>query len=67
MWPKDCLIEMYNLGYGPGTIGSLYEINKTSNILVGISVGKTPRINVEEVVQQEVYLAQLCVVHPHQE
>ena len=25
LWLKDCLIEMYNLGYSPGTI-SLYEI-----------------------------------------
>ena len=51
LWLKDCLMEMYNLGYSPGTVRSLYEINKTSNIVVD----KGP------------YLAQLCVVHQHQE
>ena len=50
--PKDCLIEMYSLGYCPGTIRSLYEINKTSNIVVDTPVGKTPSIIVEEVVKQ---------------
>ena len=26
LWLKDCLIEIYNLGYSPGTIRSLYMI-----------------------------------------
>ena len=52
LWLKDCLIEMYNLGYSPGTIRSLYEINKTSNIVVDTPVGKTSSITVEEVVKQ---------------
>ena len=52
LWLKDCLIEMYNLGYSPGTIRSLYEVNKTSNIAVDTPVGKTPSITVEEVVKQ---------------
>ena len=43
---------MYNLGYCPGTIRSLYEINKTSNIVVDIPVGKTSSITVVEVVKQ---------------
>ena len=43
---------MYNLGYCPGTIRSLYEINKTSNIVVDIPVGKTSSITVGEVVKQ---------------
>ena len=43
---------MYNLGYSPGTIRSLYEINKTSNIVVDTPVGKTSSITVEEVVKQ---------------
>ena len=42
---------MYNLGYSPGTIRSLYEINKTSNIVVDTPVGKTSSITVEEVVK----------------
>ena len=29
LWLKDCLIEMYYLGYSLGTIRSFYEINKT--------------------------------------
>ena len=49
LWLKDCLIEMYNLGYSPGTIRSLYGINKTSNIVVDTPVGKTASITVEEV------------------
>ena len=52
LWLKDCLIEMYYLGYSPGTIRSLYEINKTSNIVVDTPVGKTSSITVEEVVKQ---------------
>ena len=43
---------MYNLGYSPGTIRSLYEINKISNIVVDTPVGKTASITVEEVVKQ---------------
>ena len=49
---KACLIEIYNLGYNPGTIRSLHEINKTSNIVVDTPVGKTSSITVEEVVKQ---------------
>ena len=52
LWLKDCLIEMYNLGYSPDTIRSLYEINKTSNIVVDTTVGKTSSITVEEAVKQ---------------
>ena len=26
LWLKDCLIEIYNIGYSPGTIRSLHEI-----------------------------------------
>ena len=52
LWLKDCLIEMYNLRYIPGIIRSLYEINKTSNIVVDKPVGKASSITVEEVVKQ---------------
>ena len=41
LWLKDCLIEMNYLGYSPDTIRSLYEINKTSDIVVDTPVGKT--------------------------
>ena len=43
---------MYNLAYSSGTIRSLYEINKTSNIVVDTTVGKTSSITVEEAVKQ---------------
>ena len=49
---KDCLIEMYNLGYSPDTTRILYEINKTSNIVVDTQIGKTSSITAEEVVKQ---------------
>ena len=52
LWLKDCLIEMYNLGYSPGTIKRLHEINKTSRIVVDTPVGKTSSITVEQVVKQ---------------
>ena len=57
LWLKDCLIETYNLGYSPGMIRSLYEINKTSNIAVDTSVEKTSSKTVEEEVKQGLYLA----------
>ena len=50
---------MYNLGYSSGTVRSLYEINKTSNIAVDTPVGKTSSITVEEVVKQG---TQLCPI-----
>ena len=28
LWLKDCLLEMFNLGYDPNTLTSLYEMNK---------------------------------------
>ena len=43
---------MYNLVYSPGTIRSLYELNKISNIVVGTPVGKKSSITIEEIVKQ---------------
>ena len=43
---------MCYLGYSPGAIRSLYEINKTSNIVVDTPVGKTSNITVEKKVKQ---------------
>ena len=61
LWLKDCLIEMCYLVYSPGTIRSLYEINKTSSIVVETPVGKTSSITVEEVVKQEtIFCPILC-------
>ena len=41
-----------NLGYSPGTIRSLYEINKAWDTLADTPVGKTSSITVKEVVKQ---------------
>ena len=32
LWLKDCLIEMYYLGYSSGTIRRLYEISKPQTL-----------------------------------
>ena len=52
LWLKHFLAGMHYLGYIPGTIRSLYEINKTSNIVVDTPVGKKLSITAEEVVQE---------------
>ena len=43
---------MCNLGYSLGTIRSIYEINKISNIVVDTPIGKASSITAEEVVKQ---------------
>ena len=54
---------MYYLGYSPGTIRSLHEINKISNTVVDTPVGKTSSITVEEVVKQGTIFAPImCCV-----
>ena len=58
---------MYYLGYSPGTIRSLYEINKTSNIVIDTPVGKAWSITVEEVVRQGTIFDPIMYVHQHQE
>ena len=52
LWLKDCLIEMFNLGYSPATVRDLDEINKTSNTVVETPVGKTSSITIDVVVHQ---------------
>ena len=32
LWLKDCLLDMYNLGYDPNTLKSLYKMNKETYI-----------------------------------
>ena len=39
LWFKDCLLEMYNLGYDPNTLKTLHEINKETDIIIRIPVG----------------------------
>ena len=49
---KDCLLEIYNLGYDPNTLKNLYEMNKETDIIIWIPVGNTDNIQVKEVVKQ---------------
>ena len=39
LWLKDCLLEMYNLGYDPNTIKNLYEMNKETDVIIKTPVG----------------------------
>ena len=34
LWLKDCLLEMYKLGYDPNTLKILYEMNKETDIII---------------------------------
>ena len=52
LWLKDCLLEMYNLGYNPNTLKNLYEMNKETDIIIRTPVGNTDNIQVKEVVKQ---------------
>ena len=60
LWLKDFLIEMFYLEYSPGTIRSLYEINKTSIIAVDTPVGKTSKITVKVVKQITIFGPVMC-------
>ena len=64
LWLKDCLIETHYLGYSPGTIRSLYEINKTWNIVVDTPVGKISSITVEELVKQGIIFGPVMYYAP---
>ena len=52
LWLKDCLLDMYNLGYDPNTLKSLYKMNKETDILIRTPVGDTENIHVKKVVKQ---------------
>ena len=52
LWLKDCLLEMYKLGYDPNTLKILYEMNKETDIIIRTPVGNTDNIQVKEVVKQ---------------
>ena len=51
---------MYYLGYSPGTIRGLYQINKTSNIVLGTPLGKISRLTVELVKQGAIFGPIMC-------
>ena len=52
LWLKDCLLEMYNLGYDPNTLKILYEMNKETDKIIRIPVRNTDNVQVKEVVKQ---------------
>ena len=63
-WLKDCLLEMYVLGYDPNTLKILYEMNKETDIIIRTPVGNTDQIQVKEVVKQDTILGPVsCAVH----
>ena len=51
LWLKDCLLEMYNLGYDPNTLKILCEMNKEIDIIIRTPVGNTDNIQVKEMVK----------------
>ena len=52
LWLKDCLLEMFNLGYDPNKLKILYEMNKETNIIIGTAVRNTDHMRVGEVIKQ---------------
>ena len=52
LWLKDCLLEMYNLGYDPNTLKILYEMNRETDVIIKTQVGNTDNIQIKEVVKQ---------------
>ena len=55
LWLKDCLLEMYNLGYGPNTLNFFYMkyyMKWTIYIITITPVGNTEDIQFKEVVKQ---------------
>ena len=52
LWLKDCLLEMYNLGYDPNTLKILHEMNRETDIIITTPVGNKENIQLKEVVKQ---------------
>ena len=51
LWLKDSLIEMERIRYNKSDIKMLYEINKTTEIVVDTANGNTESIEITEVVK----------------
>ena len=60
LWLKDCLLEMYNLGYDSNMPKNLYEMNKETGIIIRTPVGKIENIQVKEVVKQGTIFGPIC-------
>ena len=52
LWLKDCLLEIYNLGYDQNTLKILHEMNGETDIIIRTPVGNTGNIQVKQVVKQ---------------
>ena len=65
IWLKDCLLEMYNLGYDPNTLKVLHEINKETDIIIRTPIGSTDNMQVKEVIKQAQYLDPSCAVQKY--
>ena len=62
LWLKDSLIKMERTGYNKSDIKMLYEINKTTEIVVDTAIGNTESIEITEVIKQGVIFGPTCVV-----
>ena len=63
LWLKDSLIEMERIGYNKSDIKMLYEINKTTEIIVDTAIGNTENIEITEAVKQgSIFGPAMCCV-----
>ena len=53
---------MERMGYNKSDIKMLYEINKTTEIVVDTAIGNTESIEITEVIKQGVIFGPTCVV-----
>ena len=60
LWLKDCILEMYNLGYDPNTLKVLYEMNKETDVIIKTPVGKIENIQVKVVKQGIIFGPIMC-------
>ena len=47
LWSKDGLIKMQRIGYNKNDITMLYEISKTTDIVVDTTIGNTESIEIK--------------------
>ena len=63
LWFKDSLIEKERIGYNKSDIKMLYEINKTTEIIVDTAIGNTENIEITEAVKQgSIFGPAMCCV-----
>ena len=63
LWFEDSLIEKERIGYNKSDIKMLYEINKTTEIIVDTAIGNTENIEITEAVKQgSIFGPAMCCV-----